>query len=84
MQLDSFNCVLCGHLVEETVVHLFADCSFARMWWDLIGIDIPHIAVSQNFSLSSKTSSTLSFSWKQSYFCVGLFGQQGTTSFSEE
>lgn len=30
MHLDSFSCVLCQLNVEETVTHLFLDCSFAR------------------------------------------------------
>lgn len=41
MQLDSYNCVLCNQLVEETVEHLFVDCPFARMCWDILNIDIP-------------------------------------------
>ena len=41
MLLDSYSCVLCNSLVEESVDHLFADCSFARMCWDFIHIDIP-------------------------------------------
>lgn len=41
MQLDSYNCAVCGLLVEETSVHLFAECSFARMCWQLIDVDIP-------------------------------------------
>jgi hypothetical protein len=41
MQLDSYNCAICNHLVEETVSHLFADCSFARSCWSLIEVDIP-------------------------------------------
>ena len=41
MLLDSYSCVLCNSLVEESVDHLFAYCSFARMCWDFIHIDIP-------------------------------------------
>jgi len=41
MHLDSYNCVLCNHLVEESVEHLFVECPFAKMCWDIISIDIP-------------------------------------------
>jgi hypothetical protein len=41
MHLDSYNCVLCSLLTEETMSHVFVDRSFARMCWDIIGIDIP-------------------------------------------
>lgn len=41
MPLNSYNCVLCNMLVEETSNHLFLDCSFARMCWANIDIDIP-------------------------------------------
>lgn len=41
MPLDSYNCALCNMLVEESVFHLFLDCSFARMCWVILNIDIP-------------------------------------------
>lgn len=41
MNLDSYNCVLCNMLVNESVHHLFVDCSFARMCWDILNVDIP-------------------------------------------
>ena len=51
MHLDSYNCVLCNLLTEETADHLFVDCPFAAMCWDLIGIDLP-----QNGSFPELTS----------------------------
>jgi hypothetical protein len=41
MQLDSFDCVICNSLLEETAGHLFLDCSFALACWDNIGIEVP-------------------------------------------
>ena len=41
MHFDSYNCVLCNMLVEKSVHHLFVDCSFARMCWDILNTDIP-------------------------------------------
>lgn len=40
MALDSYHCALCNQLTEETAYHLFVDCAFAKMCWDIIGIDI--------------------------------------------
>lgn len=41
MHLDSYDCVLCNSLTEETADHLFVDCPFATMCWDLIGVEMP-------------------------------------------
>jgi hypothetical protein len=41
MDLDSFTCIFCLSLQEETVHHLFADCAFARFCWSSLNIDIP-------------------------------------------
>ena len=41
MHLDSYNCALCNQVIEESVHHLFVDCSFARMCWDILNVDIP-------------------------------------------
>jgi hypothetical protein len=42
MHLDSYyNCALCRLMTEETVRHLFVDCSMATRCWDIIGMDIP-------------------------------------------
>lgn len=41
MHLDSYNCVLCNLTVEESAHHLFVDCPFARMCWDMLNVDIP-------------------------------------------
>jgi hypothetical protein len=40
MELESYYCALCNELIEETSHHLFVDCAFARMCWDIIGIQI--------------------------------------------
>lgn len=39
MHLDSYNCTLCADNTEETMLHLFWNCSFALHCWDRI---IPH------------------------------------------
>ena len=41
MHLDSYNCVLCNLLTEETLSHLFINCSMSTMCWNIIGMDIP-------------------------------------------
>ena len=41
MFLQSYNCVLCNELVEETVEHLFLHCEFAKECWSIIGLTIP-------------------------------------------
>jgi hypothetical protein len=41
MQLDSFNCVLCSFITEESRSHLFLDCPFAAACWFQIGVEIP-------------------------------------------
>lgn len=51
MQLGTYSCALCNSLTEETVEHLFADCAFAAMCWDLIGVMLP-----QNGSFPELTS----------------------------
>jgi hypothetical protein len=40
MVLPSYNCVACLDGVEETAVHLFLECSFARSCWSLLGVTI--------------------------------------------
>jgi hypothetical protein len=40
MELESYYCALCNELTEETSHHLFVDCAFARMCWDIIAIQI--------------------------------------------
>lgn len=41
MQLDSYNCALCMGLIEETADHLFVECPFSVMCWDLLGVQLP-------------------------------------------
>jgi glucose-6-phosphate-specific signal transduction histidine kinase len=38
MHLDSYNCVMCQLNLEETVTHLFLECSFAKNCWNLFNI----------------------------------------------
>ncbi|OQU84613.1 hypothetical protein SORBI_3004G087750 [Sorghum bicolor] len=40
MPIPSTNCVLCSLQFEETVDHLFMECSFARNCWSLLGLVI--------------------------------------------
>jgi hypothetical protein len=56
MQLDSFDCVICNSLLEETARHLFLDCSFALACWDKIGIEVP---------LQSTIPEVISQFWRQ-------------------
>lgn len=37
----SYSCALCSYLSEETAQHLFLNYDFARMCWNLVGVDIP-------------------------------------------
>jgi len=41
MQLDSYSCALCSSLIEESAGHLFVECPFSAMCWDLIGVETP-------------------------------------------
>jgi len=41
MDLNSYQCALCSFLVEENSQHLFLNYDFAKMCWDVIGVDIP-------------------------------------------
>ena len=41
MFLDSYSCGNCILQVEETVIHLFFRCNFAKRCWSLIGISPP-------------------------------------------
>lgn len=42
MDLDSYCCVICNGIIEETTDHLFADCHFTRMcFWEVINAEIP-------------------------------------------
>lgn len=40
MFLPSYDCVLCTMGIEETMDHLFLECSFARECWGLIGLTV--------------------------------------------
>ena len=40
MVLDSYNHVLCQQSVEETLIHLFFGCSFARDCWSLLNLTV--------------------------------------------
>jgi hypothetical protein len=41
MALPSFECVLCSLHVEETLEHLFLECSFAQTAWGLLNLNPP-------------------------------------------
>lgn len=38
MHLESYNCVLCAANLEETVEHLFFECSFSPWCWRFLDI----------------------------------------------
>ena len=40
MELDNYNCVLCDLGLEESLVHLFVSCPFARSCWETLGLVI--------------------------------------------
>jgi hypothetical protein len=54
MDLNSYHCPLSSFITEETAQHLFIDCDFARMCWNIIGIDIPAPASFPSFSIAIK------------------------------
>jgi hypothetical protein len=37
--LHTYSCVLCDSNVEETLVHLFLNCTFSAWCWRLVGIN---------------------------------------------
>ena len=41
LQLDSYCCVFCNSLTEERLEHLFLECPFTAICWDLIRVVIP-------------------------------------------
>jgi hypothetical protein len=42
MHLDSYTCENCILQQEETILHLFLRCNFARRCWLMIGTTLPH------------------------------------------
>jgi hypothetical protein len=36
--LQSYDCVMCSNNVEETLEHLFFDCTFSAWFWHLVAI----------------------------------------------
>lgn len=40
MVLDDYNCPVCAIGSEETRLHLFLDCPFARVCWSTLGLQI--------------------------------------------
>jgi hypothetical protein len=38
MELPSYNCVLCSSNVEETLQHLFFECSFSKWCWRFVNV----------------------------------------------
>jgi hypothetical protein len=50
MFLEDYHCVLCQQSIEETVMHLFFYCPFARDCWAIINFSFAdHLSVSQIF-----------------------------------
>ena len=41
MFLPSYNCVLCSAITEETLVHLFHHCPFAKSCWQSLHLQAP-------------------------------------------
>ena len=41
MELDTYSCALCNSLAEETLEHLFLECPFAAICWNIIQVQIP-------------------------------------------
>ena len=40
MHLDDYNCGLCTETLEESLFHLFLDCTFSRSCWFTLGLII--------------------------------------------
>lgn len=40
MVIDSYNCVLYSHSIEEVSEHLFLNCRFVQQCWSILGINI--------------------------------------------
>jgi hypothetical protein len=52
MALPSFECVLCSLQAEETLEHLFPECSFAQSTWGLLNLNLPlgsHFEILESF-----------------------------------
>jgi hypothetical protein len=43
MALDDYNCVFCSLQTEETLIHLFLDCSFSATCWATLGLFIHNL-----------------------------------------
>jgi hypothetical protein len=40
MFLEDYNCAICIHSLEETLQHLFLDCTFATTMWNTLGLNV--------------------------------------------
>jgi hypothetical protein len=40
MEMEDYNCVLCNEQAEETVEHLFINCTFAQDCWRIINLSV--------------------------------------------
>ncbi|OQU93262.1 hypothetical protein SORBI_3001G509450 [Sorghum bicolor] len=40
MKMEDYKCVLCNEQTEETVEHLFINCTFAQDCWRLINLSV--------------------------------------------
>ncbi|KAG2655750.1 hypothetical protein PVAP13_1KG069342 [Panicum virgatum] len=45
MTLPAYNCVMCTDGTEETTLHLFIECNFAKQCWSSIGIQLQQSSV---------------------------------------
>jgi hypothetical protein len=85
MALQDYNCMLCSQSSEETVEHLFLDCTFAKECWNLINLEYPQghkgRSMFQALEISENSSKFLFFHGHFRHSCAGAFGLTGTISF---
>lgn len=79
MDLPSYTCVLCAADIEESMHHLFLQCSFAQQCWNIL-----HLHISDPNDLHSsmdnfKPSSICLSLWTLLFFSAGVFGWLGMT-----
>lgn len=75
MVLDSYVCELCILQREETILHLFIRCNFAKACRRSIGLNLPtHIQVLPLIKVIKRKLKCLSI-WTLSFLCAGASGQ---------
>lgn len=83
MFLEDYQCVLCQHSTEETVMHLLFYCPFAKDCWGLVNFYFAdHLSIPQIFQ-AWKSMLKVKFSWTFSFSFSGQFGWYGMMLFSE-